>query len=248
MPKDLFSTQADTYARYRPTYPQELYDHIFQFVSNRQSAWDCATGNGQAASILSDYFTTVEATDVSEAQLKNAAQKPNIHYQISAAEQTPFADDSFDLITVATAYHWLDWTAFKAEATRVGKRDCVMAVWAYNLVRCADEKIAQAIDDFYHNTMYPYWDGERRHVEQAYKTVAFDYEPLPSKEFTHTVRWRREDLLGYISSWSALKNYTRLNQHSPLPIAEEKIKSAWPTGDEKEFWFPLFLRLGWINK
>src|SRR5947209_15554910 len=106
MPKDLFSSQADVYAKYRPTYPQELFDYILRFVKERESVWDCATGNGQAANVLANYFQTVEATDISEAQLKNAVKKENIYYQICPAERTPFADNSFDLITVATAYHW----------------------------------------------------------------------------------------------------------------------------------------------
>ena len=30
--KDNFSKQADTYAKYRPTYPQELFDFIFSHI------------------------------------------------------------------------------------------------------------------------------------------------------------------------------------------------------------------------
>lgn len=183
MPKDLFSAQADAYARYRPTYPNELFDYILSFVKQKHKAWDCATGNGQAAIVLADYFGSVEATDISEAQLKNAAQKPNVHYQISPAEKTPFADNSFDLITVATAYHWLDWKAFYKEATRVGKRDCVVAVWAYNIFSCNDEAVNSLIHDFYFNIVYTYWDKERRHVEQSYKTVDFSFHSFAFKRF-----------------------------------------------------------------
>jgi hypothetical protein len=48
MAKDLFSKQSDLYARYRPTYPKELYDYILSFVKEKNTVWDCATGNGQA--------------------------------------------------------------------------------------------------------------------------------------------------------------------------------------------------------
>src|SRR3954468_4081905 len=101
MAKDLFSKQSDVYAKFRPTYPKELFEYILSFVQQRNSAWDCATGNGQAAVMLSDYFKNVEATDISEAQLANAVQKENINYRISPAEQTPFDDNTFDLVTVA---------------------------------------------------------------------------------------------------------------------------------------------------
>jgi hypothetical protein len=35
MAKDLFSKQSDLYARYRPTYPRELYDYILSFVKEK---------------------------------------------------------------------------------------------------------------------------------------------------------------------------------------------------------------------
>src|SRR5689334_5830547 len=101
MSKDLFSAQSDAYAKYRPSYPKELFDHILSFVEHRDRAWDCATGNGQAATILADHFKSVDATDISDAQLSKAVQRKNIEYRVASAEQTPFEDDSFDLITVA---------------------------------------------------------------------------------------------------------------------------------------------------
>src|SRR5689334_8071156 len=107
-PKDLFSQQAKTYAKYRPSYPPELFDYILQFVEEKNSAWDCATGNGQAAVALSGYFKKVEATDLSKGQIDNAVQKENIRYSVCPAEETSFPDDQFDLITVAQAYHWLN--------------------------------------------------------------------------------------------------------------------------------------------
>src|SRR5678809_1304797 len=108
MPKDLFSEQSNIYAQFRPGYPQELFEYILQFVEERKSVWDCATGNGQAATVLADYFENVEASDISEAQINNAIKKQNISYQVCPAEETPFSNNSFDLITVAQAYHWLN--------------------------------------------------------------------------------------------------------------------------------------------
>ena len=56
MPKDLFSQQASVYAKYRPSYPKELFDYITAFVKEKKAVWDCATGNGQAAQMLAAYF------------------------------------------------------------------------------------------------------------------------------------------------------------------------------------------------
>ena len=119
MLKDLFSKQAEDYAKYRPVYPKELFDHILQFVIEKNTAWDCATGNGQAAFALAQYFKRVIATDISEKQLSLAKPHPNIKYQIASAEKTDFLDNSFDLITVAQAYHWFKFDAFEKEVKRV---------------------------------------------------------------------------------------------------------------------------------
>jgi hypothetical protein len=53
--KDNFSENAQMYARYRPTYPQALYDSLLEQVAHTQTAWDVGTGNGQVAEQLALY-------------------------------------------------------------------------------------------------------------------------------------------------------------------------------------------------
>ncbi len=248
MAKDLFSIQSEAYAKYRPTYPQELFDYVLTFVNEKDCAWDCATGNGQAARVLAGYFKKVEATDISVAQLNNAVQKDNIHYQVSTAEQTSFPESSFDLITIATAYHWLNWKAFFKEATRVGKKNAIVAAWAYHVFYCTDEKITAIIKHFYHGIIKPYWDKERSYVNDRYTTADFDFAPLPSKDFDMVLHWNKDAFRGYISSWSAVHNYIKQNGSSPLPLIEDDLHRAWPIDDEKEFHFPLFLKIGCVIK
>lgn len=248
MAKDLFSRQAAVYAKYRPSYPQQLFDYILQFVDQRERAWDCATGNGQAASVLSRFFQRVDATDISDAQLTNAVQASNIQYAVAPAEHTPFADNSFDLITVATAYHWLHWEAFGREATRVGKPGAVVAIWAYNTVQCDDAAIDQLIQRFYYEVIYAYWDKERRHVEQAYENVVFPFSPLPSQSFSLDCHWTKEELLGYVSSWSSVQHYQEQHGQSPMPLLATELNEQWTTNERKRFSFPLFLKIGRIIK
>ncbi|RYZ25599.1 MAG: class I SAM-dependent methyltransferase [Chitinophagaceae bacterium] len=248
MAKDLFSQQANLYARYRPTYPPELFNYIFSFVNQKNTAWDCATGNGQAASVLADHFQTVEATDISEAQLKNATQKDNIHYQTCPAERTPFVDNCFDLITIATAYHWFNCKAFYQEATRVSKNNCVVAAWAYHVFYSRDENITAIIRNFYYNIINSYWDPERKYVDDRYTTAVFDFDLLPSKDFDLVLHWKKEDFLGYLSTWSAVQHYKKQVGQSPLSLIEADVSKVWPGNEEKEFHFPLFLRIGRVIK
>jgi ubiquinone/menaquinone biosynthesis C-methylase UbiE len=248
MAKDLFSKQSDLYARYRPTYPKELYDHILSFVKEKNIAWDCATGNGQAAVVLAEHFKKVIATDISASQIEKAILKDNIEYLVCRAESTPFEENTFDLVTVAQAYHWINWEEFKKEVTRVCKPEAIIAVWTYNRNKLGDKKIDDAIYSFYENVTKPYWDYERKYVEELYETVEFDYEVLPVKQFVTTLNWQREDMIGYISSWSAIQKYIKANGHSPISIIEEELNKFWPEGEVKKVSFPIYLKLGRVVK
>jgi len=244
MAKDLFSNQSDLYARYRPTYPKGLFEYIASFVKEKNIAWDCATGNGQAAVVLADHFKKVIATDISAAQIEKAVKKENIEYSVCPAESTPFADNTFDLVTVAQAYHWIKWLEFKKEVTRVCKPGAVIAVWTYFRNIAGDERIDQAVRDFYENVTKPYWDAERKYVEEKYSTVEFDYNLLPVKDFETVLHWKREDLLGYVGSWSAIQKFIKQNGHSPVPMLKEEINKLWPEGETKKVVFPIYLKLG----
>ena len=248
MAKDLFSKQSDLYARYRPTYPKELYDHILSFVKEKNTAWDCATGNGQAAVVLADHFKKVIATDISASQIEKAILKENIEYLVCPAESTPFEENTFDLVTVAQAYHWINWKEFKKEVVRVSKPGAIIAIWVYFRNMPGDKKVDDAIFSFYENVTRPYWDEARKYVEEKYSTVEFDYELLPVKDFETTLNWQREDMIGYISSWSAIQKYIKVNGHSPMPIIEEEINKLWPEGEVKKVNFPIYLRLGRVVK
>lgn len=79
---DLFSQQSDIYAQYRPHYPQQLFDYLASLTSGHELAWDCGTGNGQAAVCLAALYNQVLATDPSEQQLKHATQHPKVLYKI----------------------------------------------------------------------------------------------------------------------------------------------------------------------
>ena len=59
----LFNVQASDYAKFRPTYPKELYDIVYEYLGRdhpRCLAVDVATGNGQAACALAECFDKVK--------------------------------------------------------------------------------------------------------------------------------------------------------------------------------------------
>jgi SAM-dependent methyltransferase len=246
--KDLFSNHAGSYAKYRPGYPQVLFDYILSFVHSKDYAWDCATGNGQAAIHLTKYFPKIAATDISEKQISSAKPGPGIEYTICPAEKTPFPDNQFDLITVAQAYHWLQLDSFFKEVTRVGKPDAIVAVWCYGLPISGVQRIDQAMGYFYEDIVGHYWDKERVYVEEEYRTIPFFFKELPSGDFQFEVEWSTQDLLGYLNTWSSVQHYIQENKINPVDAYSNDLIQIWDTSKRQTFMFSIHLRLGRILK
>lgn len=244
--KDNFSNQATEYAGYRPGYPQELFDFIYQHCKQFNTAWDCATGNGQAAIHLSERFNKVYATDISDQQLEQAQKRGNIIYSNARAEATGFEDNTFDLITVAQALHWFDHDAFFKEVERVSKPGAVFAAWGYNLIR-GNEELNNIIDDFYHNIVGPYWDAERRHVDNEYKSINIPFEELPCPTLSISYHWTYEQLIGYLNSWSSVQHYIKKHDTNPISLIANNLRSVYNNHQSLTVTFPLFIRPGIIS-
>jgi ubiquinone/menaquinone biosynthesis C-methylase UbiE len=241
--KDNFSTGSANYASFRPTSPKELYKFLFQQVQGFDTAWDVGTGNGQVAAVLADHYQTVHATDISTAQLAKAVQKDNIIYKEQRAEQSSLPDKSIDLITVAQAFHWFDFEAFYKEVRRVAKPGCLLAIWTYNLLTIDNGIIDEVIDDFYFNTVGPYWDKERKYVDVGYKNIDIPFKELATPVFPMHYKWGLEQFLGYVGTWSSVQHYKDKENADPITILAAKLKHYWRDNEAKDIDFPVFMRL-----
>lgn len=246
MSKDLFSGHAEDYATFRPLYPQSMYDFIFGHVKQFDQAWDCGTGNGQVARVLAQSFKRVHGSDISTKQLENAWQADNITYHHTGVEQTILESNSFDLITIGQAIHWFDREKFYHEVNRVAKQGAVMAAFGYNPVRFTPE-FDEALNRFYFDVIYPYWDAERKVVEDQYRSISFPFEEIQTPDFKMILDWSLNDLQGYITTWSAVQNYIKKNGVNPVEEFMAEVRSMW-RAERESVYFPLFLRLGLINK
>ncbi len=244
--KDNFSTASDQYAQYRPTYPDAFFSYLRTLIPHPKTAWDCGTGNGQVAVKLASIFETVCATDISAPQIAHAPKLPNIHYAVQAAEQTNFPENHFDLIIVAQAIHWFDFERFYTEVNRTAKHEALLVVMGYGLLKIAPE-IDTLITSFYKEVIGPYWDAERRYIDEMYQTIPFPFEEITAPNFSNTSEWTCEHLLGYLSTWSAVKHYTRIHGYNPVDALAADLKKAF--GNQvRQVDFLLLLRIGKIVK
>lgn len=245
--KDNFSKQSDLYAKFRPGYPKKMFDFLLPLVPDKRIAWDCGTGNGQVAISLSRYFKEVYATDISASQINNAVKKANIFYSVEKAEETLFADNTFDLVTVAQAIHWFNFKSFYDEVKRTLKQGGIVAAIGYDVLKI-NKEINILIDDFYKTTTAPYWDSERKYIDDHYTTIPFPFKEIESPEFSINYSWEFDQVVGYFNTWSAVQHYIRKNNENPVDKFATRLKEAWGNVIRRKVSFPIFIRVGRNDK
>ena len=242
--KDHFSRQAADYALFRPRYPRALFAFIAANSPNDKNALDCATGNGQAAVGLAQFFQNVIAIDASAAQIENAQPGNRIEYRVAPAEASGLLARSCDAITVAQALHWFRFEEFYAEARRVLKPDGLLAVWTYQHVRISPT-IDAIIRRFHDEMVGPFWPPERKLVGPAYFDLPFPFAEIGSPEFQMAAHWSLEQLLGYLRTWSATQRFIAANGNDPVDLIANDLAQAWGSADEeRRAEWPLTIRAG----
>jgi len=245
--KDHFSAAAEAYRAFRPGYPAALFAWLAEVAPGRAAALDCGCGNGQAAVMLAPHFREVFAVDPSREQIGNAIPADNIEYRIAPAEATGLPAGSVDLVVAGQALHWFDFDRFYPEVERVVRpTGGVFAAFTYGLIRLGGA-VDGVIENFYHHLLADYWPPERRHVDSGYRSLPFPFPELAAPSFQLEENWGLPRLLGYLKTWSAVKEYRRRMGTDPLPEVERELGHAWGHQSLREVNWPLALRVGRVN-
>lgn len=225
---DHFGGVATHYSGGRPSYPPELFRWLAGECHDRQLAWDCGAGNGQASVALAAYFKRVIASDASAAQIAQPTTVScGVEYRVAPAEESGLPDGCADIVTVAQALHWFDTPRFFAEVARVLKTGGVLAAWSYGRLAIEGAEIDAAVQAFYENDIGPYWPPERRHVEDGYRSIAVPFPRLAPPTFTMEAAWTLSHLLAYISSWSATAAFIKVQGVDPVDRLHQTLVRLW---------------------
>ena len=240
--RDHFSAVAEDYATFRPRYPPALFAALAAQAPRCGTAWDCATGSGQAAVGLATHFDRVVATDGSAAQLAAARPHPRVQYLCSLAERAPLPAASIDLVSVAQSLHWFDIPRFFAEARRVLTPGGVVAAWCYGLVQ-VDPAIDPVVGRFYQDTVGPYWPAQRNLVDTGYRTVTFPFAEMALPPVAIEQDLTLEAFAGYVRTWSATQRYVAARGSDPVAPLVAALAPLWGSGVRPVRW-PLAVRAG----
>lgn len=242
--KDYFSRESGNYARFRPRYPAALFEYLASLVPEHRLAWDAGTGNGQAAVALAEHFEFVVGTDASEQQLANAEPHSRVQYRCCLAETSGLEPATVDLATAAQALHWFDRDAYFAEVQRVLRPGGAVAVWGYSALALSVAELTGVVDRFARETVGPWWTDDRRLVDDEYATIAFPFAEETVPRFVLSALWSLPELVGYLSTWSAVRRYREAQGHDPIPEVAADLATAWGEDERHRVEWPLFLRVG----
>lgn len=243
---DHFSAHSVAYSEARPTYPIALFHYLAVTCPVTKQAWDCATGNGQAAIGLADRFASVLATDPSAEMIAQAPPHPRVRYRVTKYD-TQLPGQSVNLVTIAQALHWMDMDAFIREVRRVLVPGGVLAAWCYSNCRVTPA-IDEVFDHFYAVTLGPYWPAERRHVENGYQAIALPIDEMTAPPLQMVEEWSLGHYLGYIRTWSGVQKCFKARGEGPVLEFEQQVKALWGReGLRRTVRWPLHFRIGQVR-
>lgn len=126
--KERFSNRVDTYVKYRPSYPKEAIDYLYDVagLSAESEVADIGAGTGIFSRLLLERgirrVTAVEPNqEMREAAEQALGRDPRFRAWPGAAEATGLPDGSIDFIVCAQAFHWFDRSAAQTEFRRILK-------------------------------------------------------------------------------------------------------------------------------
>lgn len=241
-----FGPQAARYAHVWPGYPTALFHYLAVIARTPRVAWDCGTGNGQAAVGLAERFARVEATDPSAEMIAQAQPHPRVHYRVAQYE-TGLPARSVNLVSVAQALHWFDLPPFFAEVRRVLAPDGVFAAWCYALCR-VEPRVDEVVDQFYRVTIGSYWPPERKHVDDGYRSLALPIDELVPPPIEMVQEWTLLEFLAYVRTWSGVAACIAARGEEPVAAFEESMRRTWGNAMlRRRVVWPLHFRIGHLR-
>jgi len=122
-----FADRVDNYVKYRPQYPQQMFDHLLsQNIINENSiVADIGSGTGISTEPFLNLNLEVYAVEPNK-EMREAAEKllgnnKNFHSVNASAENTTLKDHSVDVIVAGQSFHWFDKEKAKQEFKRILK-------------------------------------------------------------------------------------------------------------------------------
>ncbi|WP_199621147.1 class I SAM-dependent methyltransferase [Paenibacillus alkalitolerans] len=210
--KERFSDRVDTYVKYRPSYPKEAIDYLYDSVGLRAGSEiaDIGAGTGIFSRLLLEQGSGVTAVEPNQA-MREAAEKAlsgesKFRAIPGSAEATGLPDHSVDFIVCAQAFHWFDRDAAKTEFGRILKPGGkTVLIWNSRLTH--GTPFLEQYESLLHTFGTDYASVNHKNISSEILASFFKEGSLREARFPYKQLFDFEGLLGRLRSSS----------YSPVP-------------------------------
>lgn len=216
--KERFSNRVETYLKYRPSYPKEAVDYLFNNVGLRSNSTiaDIGSGTGIFSRLLLERGSNVIAVEPNEAMRMASEQMldshPNFRIVSGSAEFTGLPEQSVEFIVCAQSFHWFDRLAAQTEFRRIlqpgGK---VILIWNSRLTN--GTLFREEYDQLLHRYGTDYNKVNHKNISQTMLHSFFRESTMHEVRFGMSQEFDFEGLRGRLlsSSYSPVPGHPNYN-------------------------------------
>jgi len=166
-----YDSAAKRYAKGRPYFHRLVMQKIAEHtkIPYFKNAIDVCCGTGLSTKALKTIADAVVGVDLSQEMIDLAPIEEGISYRCCPAEELDFPEASFDLMTVALGFHWLDRPKFLKEAHRVLCNDSWLVIYQNGFSGTMNG-----------NPEYERWN--REHYLSRYPTPPRNHSPFTKRD------------------------------------------------------------------
>lgn len=233
---------AERYAKGRPYFHPLIIGRVKEFLSIIQplsSALDVGCGTGLSSVALKEIAKNIIGVDASAEMIRLAPKEKGIRYFVAPAENLPFKENEFDLITLSQVFHWLDQDRFLTEANRVLRPDGWLI--AYDNYFSGQMIENAAFHRWYKEYLERYPSPPRAKITfTAGSTNPYGFRILKEERYENTIRFSVEGLTDYLVTQSnviAVVEGGREDIEEARSWLREVIRSMFRCAKEEEFLF-----------
>lgn len=246
-----FGAIAADYDRFRPNYPDALFDLIGSLCADHERAVDIGMGTGQLTVPLAHRFDSVIGVDhdpllepIVRQKHRSSAVKGEIQFNICRAEEVTLPTAAADLITIGNAIHWW-WDSLPNFWRRISdalKPGGIVLVCRHQEAQIGfpDVSIDRFLQQrFNGGVIAPYIPTASAHNTIPLREMPFPFVVIPTQnQFCYPSTEQpqaitKEQLFGYLNTWSASKRFLDVEGYLPTDRIADELRLIWPDGETR---------------